>query len=196
VNRDTTDFGRLQRLIAIIVTAILVLTACSNAAETLTEKAIEAQTGGNVDISDDGDSISFESEDGSGSISIQSGDDGDTGTISGTDAEGNEFSTNVGGTEIPDDFPMPVFEPSEVTAVVTTEASAGTAYIVKLGIARDDAEAALAFYMDWFTAEGMEIVATIDMGLGSILASSDSATAQVSIIDEPVEILLNWSPAG
>lgn len=42
----------------------------------------------------------------------------------------------------------------------------------------------------------MEIVATIDMGLGSILASSDSATAQVSIIDEPVEILLNWSPAG
>ena len=184
------------RVIIVIVAATLFLTACGNVAETLPEKAIEAQTGGNVDISGDGGSISFESEDGSGSISIQSDDNGETGTISGTDSEGNEFRTEVGGEEIPDDFPMPIFAPSKVTAVVTTEASAGTAYIVKLGIARGDADAALTFYEDWFADEGMEIVAMVEVGLGSILASSDTVAAQVSIIDEPVEILLNWSPIG
>ncbi len=196
MNRSITDFRRLQRLIVMIVTATLVLAACGKAAETLTEKAIEAQTGGNVDLSDDRGSISFESEDGSGSISIQSDGSGETGTISGTDGEGNEFSTRVGGTEIPDDFPMPVFEPSEVTAVITTEASVGSAFIVKLEIAQGDADAVLAFYEDWFSAEGMEIIAVLEIGLGSTLAASDTAAAQVSIIDEPVEVLLNWSPTG
>jgi hypothetical protein len=179
------------------VAATLVLTACGKAAETLTEKAIEAQTGGDVDISDDGNSISIESEDGSGSISIESGDNGETGSISGTDDSGNEFKVDVGGAEIPDDFPMPVFEPSEVTGVIKTETSAGTSYIINLVIAEGDADSVLDFYKDWFASEGMEIAAIIEIGLGSILAGSDTAAAQVSILDgPPVEVLLNWTPTG
>jgi hypothetical protein len=179
------------------VAATLVLTACGKAADTLTEKAIEAQTGAEIDISDDGNSISFESENGSGSISIQTDEDAETGSISGTDDSGNEFKVDVGGAEIPDDFLMPVFEPSEVTGVIKTETGAGTSYIVKLVIAEDDADSVLDFYKDWFASEGMEIVAIIEIGLGSILAGSDTAAAQVSILDgPPVEVLLSWTPTG
>lgn len=197
MNRSSTSLSRIRRLIVIVVTTTLLLSACGKATETITEKALETQLGGDVSISDDGGSISFESEDGSGSISIESDDDGETGTISGTDGEGNEFSTNVGGSEIPDNFPMPVFEPSTVVGVITTETSAGSAFIVKLEIAPGDADAALAFYEDWFSAEGMEIIAILEIGLGSILAGTDTAAAQVSIIDgPPIEVLLNWSPIG
>ncbi|MFT7600660.1 MAG: hypothetical protein ACI8TP_003604 [Acidimicrobiales bacterium] len=197
VNRSNTSLSGIRRLIVMVVAATLLLSACGKAAEMVTEEAIERQSGGDVNVSDDGESISFESEDGSGSISIESDDDGETGTISGTDTEGNEFSTSVGGSEIPDDFPMPVFEPSTVVAVITSETSAGSAFIVKLEIARGDADAALAFYEDWFSAEGMEIMALLEIGLGGILAGTDTAAAQVSIIDgPPVEVLLNWSPIG
>jgi hypothetical protein len=180
-----------------VVTTTLLLSACGKATETITEKALETESGGDLNIGDDGGSISFESEDGSGSISIESDDGGETGTISGTDAEGNEFSTNVGVDEIPDDFPMPVFEPSTVVGVIASETSAGSAFIVKLEIASGDADAALAFYEDWFSAEGMEIMAMLEIGLGGILAGTDTAGAQVSIIDgPPIEVLLNWSPIG
>lgn len=179
-----------------VVAAALLVTACGKAAETLTEKAIEAQTGGDVDISDDGSSIVFESKEGSGSISIDSGGD-DTGSISGTDDSGNEFRVDVGGGEIPDDFPMPVFEPSEVTGVIAVETGAASGFIVNLVIAESDAGAVLDFYRDWFDSEGMEIIAIIEVGLGSILAGSDTAAAQVSILDgQPVEVLLSWTPTG
>jgi len=92
---------------------------------------------------------------------------------------------------------MPVFEPSQATGVITTETSVGSAYIVKLEIAQDDADAVLAFYEEWFSAEGMEIVAILEIGLGGIVAGSDTVAAQVSIIDgPPAEVLLNWSPIG
>ena len=196
MNRTITDHRHFRRLIVIVVSAALLLTACGKVAETLTEKALEAQTGGEVNISDDGSSISFESEDGSGSISIQTDDD-ETGSISGTDDSGNEFRVDVGGSEIPDDFPMPVFEPSEVTGVITSQTPAGNTYIVKLVIAEGDADAALDFYENWFASEGMEIIAVIEVGLGSLLAGSDTAAAQVSILDgPPVEVLLGWTPTG
>ena len=195
MNKTTTDHRGFQRLIVAVLAVALLVTACSKAAETITERAIEAQTDADVSLSDD--SISFESEDGSGSISIESGEDGETGTISGTDDSGNEFSVEVGGTEIPDDFPMPVFEPSEVTGVIATQTSAGSSFIINLVIDEGDADTVLSFYEDWFTSEGMEIIAVIEIGLGSILAGSDTAAAQVSIIDgPPVEVLLNWTPTG
>lgn len=193
--RSITDHRGFRRLIVMAVAATLVLTACGKAVETLTEKAIEAQTGGDVSISDDGSSIVFESE--SGSISIQTDDDDATGSISGTDDSGNEFRVDVGGGEIPDDFPMPVFEPSEVTGVITTETSAGSSYIINLVIDEGDADSVLDFYEDWFASEGFEVIAIIEVGLGSLLAGSNTAAAQVSILDgPPVEVLLSWTPTG
>ena len=183
MNRTTTDQRGFRRLIVIVVSAALLLTACG--------------TGGEIDISDDGNSISFESEDGSGTISIQTDEDDETGSISGTDGSGNEFTVDVGGSEIPDDFPMPVFEPSEVTGVIKTETSAGNSYIINLVIAEGDVDPVLDFYEDWFDSEGMEIVAKIEVGLGSLLAASDTAAAQVSVLDgPPVEVLLSWTPTG
>lgn len=179
-----------------VVTATLLLSACGKATEAINERAIEAQTGGSVDISDDGDSISFESGGSSGSISIQSDEDGDTGTLSGIDAEGNEFSTKVGGTEVPGDFPMPIFEPSAVTGVITNEASVGTAFIIQLEIIPGDADALLGFYEDWFAGEGM---ATLDAGLAGILANSDTISAAVSVLEEggePAVVILSWTPIG
>lgn len=203
-----------------VVAATLLLTACGKAVETITEKAIEAQTDGEIDISLDGNSITFESEDGSGSITfdseggatsiniqsdsddgsksinIQSSDDDETVTISATDGDGNEFRADSGG-EIPADFPMPVFQPSAVKSVVTTEMSVGTAFVISLEIAQGDADAAIAFYEDWFASEGMEIVMTISGPLGGFLAESDAGFAQVSVVEgSPFELLLSWSPSG
>jgi hypothetical protein len=197
VNRTITDHRGFWRLIVMVLSASLLLTACGKVAETITEKAIEEQAGGDLNISDDGKSITYESEEGSGSISIQTDEDDETGSISGTDDSGNEFRVDVGASEIPDDFPMPVFEPSEVTGVISTQTSVGNSFIIKLVIAEGDADSALDFYEKWFVSEGMEILAIIEIGLGSILAGSDTAAAQVSILDgPPVEILLNWTPTG
>ena len=65
---------------------------------------------------------------------------------------------------------MPVFEPSAVSTVITTDPSAGSSFIVKFEIDPGDVEAVLAFYEDWFSAEGMEIIAMLEIGLGGILA--------------------------
>lgn len=179
-----------------VVGATLLLTACGKAVESITEKAIEAQTDGEIDISLDGNSISFESEDGSKSINIQSSDDDETVTISATDGDGNEFRADSGG-KIPADFPMPVFQPSEVNSVVTTEMSVGTAFVISLEIAQGDADAAIAFYEDWFASEGMKIVMTLSGPLGDFLAESDAGFAQVTVVEgPPFELLLAWSPVG
>ena len=89
---------------------------------------------------------------------------------------------------------MPVFEPSAVSTVITTDTSAGSSFIVKFEIDPGDVEAVLAFYEDWFSAEGMEIIAMLEIGRGGILAKADTGATQVTVIDgPPVEVLLNWS---
>jgi len=53
--------------IALIAVLLLILTACGSAAEELAERAIENETGGDVelDLDSDGGSVNIESDDGS-----------------------------------------------------------------------------------------------------------------------------------
>lgn len=88
----------MRRLVGFCVLA-LVLVACGNAAETIAERAIEADSGGDVDVdfSNDGETVSveFDDEDGGGSATF-------------------------GGGDVPDGFPIPVPNGGEVIQVVET----------------------------------------------------------------------------
>lgn len=173
--------------------AALLLAACGNVAQTIAEKTVEAQTGGDVSISDDGKTINVESKDGSGSIKFS--DNGDNGaSISGTDEKGNEFSVNMGGSEVPDDFPMPIFDPSEVTNVSTSESSAGKSFAITLKIDPGDADAAIAFYNDWLTGQGMDVQASD----GIVIGTSDQSFSMVATADygDYSELIISWSPGG
>ena len=120
----------MRRIVIAGVAAALMLSACGNAAENIAENIIEAETGGEVDV--EGDSIVIQSDDGETEIEI-SGDD-ETVVISGTDESGEDISIEMGGTEIPADFPMPIFDPSEVTHVSTFDLAEGSSFSVTLEI--------------------------------------------------------------
>ena len=176
-----------------ILTALAVavtLTACGNAAENLAEKAIESQSGGDVAV-DDG-TIVIQSDDGDAVIQTQ--DNGDGITVSGTDASGEGVTLQMGGSEIPDDFPMPLFDPSEVTNVSSVDAASGSSTSVTLQIDPGDTGAVLDFYRGWLDGQGMDVTSSDTMLIGE----SDTAISFVQVADygSYSEVVLTWTPSA
>ena len=180
----------MRRFVVVLTSLGLLLAACGSAAENIAEQIVENETGGNIEINDD--SIVIESDDGEATLEISEDDDGIT--ITGTDDSGEEVSIEMGGTEVPDDFPMPIFQPSEVTHVSTFAAESGSSFGVTLEIDPDDADDALAFYKDWIEGEGLSVMSSNDM----IIGDSDDAVAmaQVSEYGSYSEVVLSWTPSG
>lgn len=178
----------MRRTVIVAVAAALMLSACGNAAENIAENIIEAETGGEVDV--EGDSIVFQSDDGETEIEI-SGDD-ESVVISGTDESGEDISIEMGGTEIPADFPMPVFDPSEVTHVSTFDMAEGSSFSVTLEIDPGDATDAIDFYKDWFEGEGMSVTSSDTM----VIAESDAVVSIVQVAEygSYSEVVLTWTP--
>ena len=178
----------MRRTVIIAVAAALMLSACGNAVENIAENIIEAETGGEVDV--EGDSIVIQSDDGETEIEI-SGDD-ETVVISGTDESGEDISIEMGGTEIPADFPMPVFDPSEVTHVSTFDMAGGSSFSVTLEIDPGNATDAIDFYKDWFEAEGMSVTSSDTM----VIAESDAVVSIVQVAEygSYSEVVLTWTP--
>lgn len=185
---DTVEGKTVMRRVAIVVLGVLVLAACGSATEELTEQLIESETGAEVEF--DGDSMVIESEDGEGSLTIE--DDGDGVTISGSGDDGEDVTIEMGGAEVPEDFPMPIFDPSEVTIVSTFAVGDESSFSVTLEIDPGDAEEALAFYLDWFEAEGMEVMSSESM----VIAESEQITSIVQVAEygEYSEVILTWTP--
>ena len=102
--------------------AVLALTACSSASETLTEQIIESGGGGNVDVDIDDETVtmSFEDEEGSGELTI-------------------------GGGEIPAGFPVPVPDGGEVLSVFESEGNVGATVLYDV----DRYDELVAFYEEW-----------------------------------------------
>lgn len=178
----------MRRTFVALASATLVLAACGNAAENLAEKAVEAQTGGEIDLNDG--SIVVQSDDGDATIVVQSDDEKIS--ISGTDESGQDITIEMGGIEVPDDFPMPVFEPGEVTHVSVYEMATQSSYSVTVEIDPGNAADALAFYQDWLEGEQMSVTTSDVMVIGE----SDDITSIVQVADygDYSEVILTWTP--
>ncbi len=95
---------RSLRLGTAVIALALIAAACGGG-DNLAEAIVNSQTDGNVNISNDGQTITFETEDGTGTINT----DGE-GNISfeGTDESGGQISLSGAGGEVPSDFPLPI----------------------------------------------------------------------------------------
>lgn len=121
------------RILAVLAMSAMVVSACSSAAEELTEQIIESGGNGDVevDMNDGTVSISVAGEDGSGSFT-------------------------VGGGELPEDFPVPIPDGGEVVSVFESEGDAAVSVLYDAG-SYDEVS---AFYEDWVAGADMPEVQT------------------------------------
>lgn len=170
---------------------MLLVAACGNSAENVAERIIEEQTGSDVDISDDGGSVQITDEEG-GTIDISSDDESIV--ITGTDESGDEMSIEMGGTEIPEGFPMPIPDGSEVVLVSSLETPNGASYSVTVEIDPNDAADIVSMYEGWYADQGMDVTSSASMVIGE----NDSTTSLVQITEfgSYSEVILTWSPTG
>ncbi len=108
----------------------ILVAACSSVAENITERAIEAEGGGEVDIDFNDDEATIEFSDGA--------DEG-SGTMT------------IGGSELPDGFPMPVPDGYEVSSTSSFTENAVTRFSVVVIWDRDDFDRVRDFYEDYFS---------------------------------------------
>jgi len=151
------------RLVVVLVILALVAVGCAKTAENVLENAIEKQLedegGGdvNVDLNEDGGSVSIETDEG---------------------------SVEFGNTEIPADFLLPIPNYEEVGGVITTTGEFASTQVI-LSFDPDDFDEVAALYEDFFNDQGWEVSRTESSGEGvrfvSITGSSDELAASVFI---------------
>jgi hypothetical protein len=163
---------RRIHVLVLLTVAALVASACSSAAETLTEQIVEAGAEGDVDVNIDDEtvSVSFEDEDGSGSFT-------------------------VGGGEIPSDFPVPVPDGGEVMSIFESEGDIGAAVSYDAG----SYDELVAFYEDWVAGADLPELQTSTAeyeGARSVQWFSPSAGTYVSVTETPDGVLLSINVEG
>ena len=154
------------RLLLLLAAGALAASACSSAAEELSEQIVEAGGDGNVevDIDDETVSVSFEDEDGSGSYT-------------------------VGGGELPDDFPVPVPDGGEVVSVFEAEGDTAVAMTYDAGRYAELVD----FYEDWVAGADMPELQTSSAefeGMQSTQWFSPSAGTYISVAETPDDATL------
>ncbi len=166
----------------LIVFAILSLVAAGcggdSATDNLVENILEQQPGVDevdIDSEDDSMTISFESEE--GDISMEMGS----------------------GQELPEGFPFPIPDGSEVVGSSTWEGPDGVAMQAGLEFSAENFDSVVEFYEDFFEDEGFEITKTTS-GSGvdamvMLLADRADTTASVVVTrtDLGCSAGLNWS---
>jgi hypothetical protein len=151
------------RLLIVLVVLALVAVGCAKAAENTIEGAIEKQleeeNGGNanVDINEDDGSVSIETDEG---------------------------SMQIGGGEIPSDFPLPVPDGAEVVSVISTSGETDGAQ-VSMTFDPDDFDNVATLYDEFFNEQDWEVSRTNSDSDGIkivlISGSNDQLTASVII---------------
>jgi len=173
-------------LVLPLLVLALLLGACSRVAdkvaEKVTEKALSEETGGTVDIKDNGISVS------------------------GTDASGNDVTAkaNIGGTDLPADFPLPLPDKATVTFVTTSESPDGNGmgYLVSVQFPPEGFDDAVSLYEGFLDSHGFETQKTVTDSGGDrntiLIASSDEAEVFISITSygDYDEASLSWGPAS
>jgi len=166
--RHHSNTTRLAVVIA--AGAAVMLSACSDAAESGIEQLIEQQGGGNVDINSDDGSFSIQTEDGSMTIddegnfvitdengeTITGNADGEDGSFA-VESEDGSFSSSS-TSELPEDWPSEVPTPDGLTITTATSMDATDGSAIQLSGTTDDAASFVAGYTadlerSGFTAE-------------------------------------------
>ncbi len=175
----------MRRMTVLVVVAALTLSACGKAAETAVEKAAEQATEQALESDAAGDG---------GDVDVDLGTDSEGINISGTDAEtGENVQIQMGGSEIPADFPMPLPDTGEVVNVSFLTMDDVTAYEVRLQIDPKDWKAIREFYTQWMDDQGMDLLASDEAVFGS---TDDGAVASVAYDDygDYGEVRVGWTP--
>jgi len=157
------------------------------------EKAIEAETGHKVDLQQDGDGFTVETDEGS----ITFGANGDSTDITGTDAQGNKISI-TGGTDVPADFPLPVPDNVEISSVTTFDMPQGKSFGVIFDFDPSRVEEIANLYRDALKSQALNIE---DNGPGvdsMVIVGSNDAVNVIVRIDNYGgywEANISWTPA-
>ena len=144
--------------LAVAAGATVMLTSCSDSAETGIEQLIEQQSGGDVDINSDDGSFSIQTEDGSMTVD-ENGNfvvtDADGSVITGNaDSESGEFniesedgSFSSGSTsELPEDWPADVPTPDGMTITTASSMESTDGSAIQLSGTTDDPASFVADY--------------------------------------------------
>jgi hypothetical protein len=138
----------------------LAAAGCAKTVENTLEEAIERQ------LEEEGDSgdVDIEIDEDNGSVSIET----------------DEGSVQIGGNDIPDDFPLPVPDYEEISGVVT-QSEGSTSYTqVILSFDPDDFDDVADLYEDFFNDEGWEVTRTNSSGDGQSLAIISGTNEEVN----------------
>jgi hypothetical protein len=153
-----------MRLGFVIVVLALVAVGCGNAAENIIEGAIENQ---------------LEEEGGGGEVDIDIDEDGGVVSI-----ETDEGSMSIGGTEIPDDFQLPLPDYEEVSGVISQTGELAYTQVV-VSFDPDDFDDVVSLYEDYFNDEGWEVSRFESSGDGAktvfVNGTKDEVSASVAI---------------
>jgi hypothetical protein len=152
-----------MRLGFVIVILALVSVGCGKAAENIIEGAIENQL----------------EEEGGGNVNVDLDEDGGVVSI-----ETDEGSMSIGGTEIPDDFPLPLPDYDEVVGVVTQTGDIASS-MVTLSFDPNDFDDVAELYQGFFNDAGWELSRTDSTTDGDrmviIYASKDEVSASAIV---------------
>jgi hypothetical protein len=166
--RRTSSPRFVRRALVLASVAALGLTACGSAEEAITERILEEASGEGVDVElgEDGEVVSVETDDGS-----------------------MEFSA---GGELPEEWPagVPTFEDGQITGNQVFTSNGET--IISVSYATElDPKTAIDAMKSALEGAGFEIVTSSDMtdgagaGLSSVIGTKDNITASYSATGSP-----------
>lgn len=139
-----TREGRIQmvrsRLLVLLMVMAIAATGCAGAAENIVENALEN---------------AIEDEGGSGNVNIEIDEDEGSASI-----ETDEGSIQIGGTDIPSDFPLPIPDYEEVSGVITSSQEGTESTQIILSFDPDDIDEVADLYEEFFNDQGWETTRT------------------------------------
>jgi len=185
----------MRKLSAVLAAVMITAAACGGSgsgsvADNAIAKAIEAETGQPVDVQQNGDGLTVQTDDGS----ITFGSDGNEVAV--TDADGNDFSFNS-GTDVPADFPLPVPDNVDISSATTFEMPEGKSFGLIFDFDPSRYDEMTQIYKDALNSHGLTVE---DSGGGPdgivIIGSSDALNIIVSIDNygDYWECSISWTP--
>jgi len=125
------------------------------------------------------------------SAQVDLGEDGFS--VSGTDANGNAQQFDS-GTKVPDGFPMPIPDGTEVTLVNQLEDANGPSYNVTISFDPSRRDEIMGFYRDWFTANGYEVYTGSNPDVMAGDTASNTSLVVYNDFGSYSEVTMNWGP--
>jgi len=183
----------MRRSLSLAVAIAITATACGGSSgSSALESAIKAETGQDVDVQQNGDGFTVETDDGS----ITFGADGDSTDITTTDADGNEFSLNS-GTDVPTDFPLPVPDNVDISSATTFEMPEGTSYGLIFDFDPSRVDEISNLYRDALESQGLNVEGSGSGTDGEVIVADSDSVAVIVLIDnygEYWEASISWTP--